>query len=127
MALYIDSDVLILFLKGDEKIASRIEKAISEHGKLALPSIVCFEVLCGSFNEMKRIHDFSKDVEIAPFDRNAAQIASAIYKHLKSKGEILELGDIAIAAIAISNSQEKPCILTNNIRHFSRIPGLKLA
>jgi tRNA(fMet)-specific endonuclease VapC len=62
-------------------------------------------------------------VNIAPIAEREALSAGNILAELRKKGEIIGLEDVLIAASAVANQ----CIVvTANIRHFSRIKGLKV-
>ncbi|HEY9246218.1 MAG TPA: hypothetical protein VIO11_05155 [Candidatus Methanoperedens sp.] len=56
------------------------------------------------------------------FDKPAAEKADKIHVMLMNSGGLIELQDVLIAGIVISNKEE---LVTNNINHFRRIPGLK--
>ena len=62
-------------------------------------------------------------VTVLPYDVAIAKVFGSIRAHLESKGMILPDADIQIAATAIGNTLE---LVTGNVRHFKRIPGLKL-
>jgi tRNA(fMet)-specific endonuclease VapC len=66
--------------------------------------------------------NFFSQVTILDFSLKAAMEAGKIYKDLKSKGMMIDIEDILIAAIAISNNLK---LATDNKNHFSRINGLE--
>ncbi len=61
-------------------------------------------------------------VNIVSFDTKAAYICGRIRAELEKQGKPLDLADLEIAAIAISNDF---ILVTNNVRHFERLPLLK--
>ena len=61
-------------------------------------------------------------VNIVGFDTKAAYVCGRIRADLEKKGTPLDLADLEIASIAISNDL---ILITNNIRHFKRVPFLK--
>ncbi|NOQ63537.1 MAG: PIN domain-containing protein [Methyloprofundus sp.] len=61
-------------------------------------------------------------VNIVGFDSKAAYICGQIRAELEKRGTPLNLADLEIASIAIANDLT---LITNNIRHFKRIPLLK--
>lgn len=91
-------------------------------------SISLFELYYGAWNSLKsqenilKIKSLLKTVEMLEFDKPAAEEAGRIHSMLESSGESIELQDILIAGIVISRNEE---LVTNNIKHFRRIPGLK--
>lgn len=62
-------------------------------------------------------------VTVLPYDTSTAKVFGRIRAHLEEAGEILPDADIQIAATALGHALE---LVTGNLRHFSRIGGLKL-
>ncbi len=62
-------------------------------------------------------------VTVLPYDISIAKVFGKIRAHLEEIGTILPDADIQIAATAIGYDLE---LITGNLRHFSRIPDLKL-
>ena len=62
-------------------------------------------------------------VNIVPVTENEALIAGNILADLRRQGEMIGLEDVLIAASALVNQY---IVVTANIRHFSRIKGLKV-
>ncbi|MCK4711014.1 MAG: type II toxin-antitoxin system VapC family toxin [Gammaproteobacteria bacterium] len=61
-------------------------------------------------------------VNIVSFDTKAAYICGRIRAELEKQGKPLDLADLEIASIAIANDL---ILVTNNVRHFKRLPLLK--
>ena len=62
-------------------------------------------------------------VTVLPYGIGIAKVFGKIRAHLEEIGTILPDADIQIAATAIGYDLE---LITGNLRHFSRIPDLKL-
>ena len=62
-------------------------------------------------------------VTVLPYDIGTAKIFGRIRAHLEKTGAVLPDADIQIAATALNHGLE---LVTGNLRHFSRIAGLKL-
>jgi predicted nucleic acid-binding protein len=62
-------------------------------------------------------------VTILPFDLSTARVFGMIRAELEMAGNILPDADLQIAATAIYHDLE---LVTGNIRHFQRIPNLRL-
>ncbi|HSF39537.1 MAG TPA: type II toxin-antitoxin system VapC family toxin [Thermoanaerobaculia bacterium] len=62
-------------------------------------------------------------VTILPFDTASARIYGEIHAKLASEGQIVADADLQIAATAIRHELE---LVTGNLRHFERIPGLRI-
>ncbi|HQG27382.1 MAG TPA: PIN domain-containing protein, partial [Candidatus Ozemobacteraceae bacterium] len=71
----------------------------------------------------RHLQEFLLPFEILPFDSAAAIEYGAIRHHLEKNGSPIGPMDTLIAAHALSAGA---CLVTNNEREFSRVPGLKL-
>lgn len=60
---------------------------------------------------------------ILPFDQKASKEAILIYQQLKQSGNLIEMPDLFIGAVAKANGLK---LATLNEKHFARIPGLEL-
>ena len=58
---------------------------------------------------------------IIPFDRRAAEVYGELRAELEREGRRLDEPDLRIAAIARSR---RLTLVTGNVRHFARVPGL---
>jgi tRNA(fMet)-specific endonuclease VapC len=58
---------------------------------------------------------------VLPFDTVAARRFGELKAHLERRGEPLAEPDLRIAAIAVSRELT---LVTRNVRHFRRVPGL---
>ncbi len=61
-------------------------------------------------------------VNIIGFDSKSAYICGRIRAELEKRGTPLDLADLEIASIAIANNL---ILVTNNLRHFKRVPLLQ--
>jgi predicted nucleic acid-binding protein len=61
-------------------------------------------------------------IGILPFAYKEAMKAGELIQHLYSMGQPIGIEDIMIASIALCNALT---VVSGNIKHFSRIPGLK--
>ena len=61
-------------------------------------------------------------VNIIGFDTKAAYVCGRIRAELEKRGMPLDLADLEIASIAIANNLT---LITNNVRHFKRVPLLQ--
>jgi tRNA(fMet)-specific endonuclease VapC len=58
---------------------------------------------------------------ILPFDEDAAEVYGPLRAQLERAGRRLDEPDLRIASIALSRELT---VVTGNVRHFSRVPGL---
>jgi len=61
-------------------------------------------------------------VNIIRFDSKAAYVCGRIRAELEKRGTPLDLADLEIASIAIANNL---ILVSNNLRHFKRVPLLQ--
>jgi predicted nucleic acid-binding protein len=60
---------------------------------------------------------------ILPYDAEVARVFGEIYAHLESTGNLLADADLQIAATALYHGLD---LVTDNLRHFARVPGLTI-
>lgn len=123
----IDSDCIIDFLKGEKKAVDIIKQYKEE---IATTEINIFEVILGIYinkkentKEEESAKSFFDSVYIMNIDGWGTK-AAKIFADLATKGKVIEQNDCLIASIMILNSCSK--IITNNIKHFSRIKGIEV-
>lgn len=120
-----DSDVLIDALRGAEPSTSRVKGAIRD-GVLATTAVTAFELLAGARGDRERaqVAALLGPLEILPLDAAAAAAAAGIHLDLVSSGRGIGMADCLIAGICLTRSI---ALLTRDIAHFERVPGLRLA
>ncbi len=69
------------------------------------------------------LRNFLRWVSVAPIGRSVMQRFARIRGDLRGRGQLIGDPDILIAATAI---QHGAILVTRNIRHYGRVPGLKL-
>ncbi len=90
--------------------------------------ITLFELYYGAKCSVKQeesvsdINSLLKSVDILAFDKPAAEKAAEIRAGLINSGEPVDIMDVLIAGIVMSRKEE---LVTNNTKHFRRIPGLR--
>ncbi|OGT25341.1 MAG: hypothetical protein A2Z17_04635 [Gammaproteobacteria bacterium RBG_16_66_13] len=63
------------------------------------------------------------NVRVLPFDRPAAETYGRLRAELERVGTPLSEPDLRIAAIALTHDLT---VVTGNVRHFARVPGLQV-
>ncbi|HEX9270491.1 MAG TPA: PIN domain-containing protein [Candidatus Limnocylindria bacterium] len=63
----------------------------------------------------------ARAADILPFDAPAAEVYGSLRAALESQGRRLDEPDLRIASIALSR---RLTLVTANVRHFARVPGL---
>lgn len=125
MALILaDSDVLIDALRGRPLALARIAEGL-ERGDLATTGVNQFELLSGAKapKDEKKVGKLLAALVILPFDARAGEIAAEVCRRLAANGKGIGMADYQIAGICLSRSAT---LLTRNVSHFERVPGLRL-
>lgn len=127
MKYLLDTDTLIFWLKGNVQIEAKAK--FFGLTQLSYSSISHAELHFGAHNSQyieKNLFAISvveQKLQRLDFDKKAAELFGEIKAQLKRQGNLVLDADIMIASIAISN---RLILVTNNIKHFQRIPNLKL-
>jgi tRNA(fMet)-specific endonuclease VapC len=123
----LDTNICIYAMKSrDLELAAKLDKL---QGKCAVSDITIFELYAGvdgyaaPEQRLEIIESFITRVKILPFDTKAARIAGPLRYKLRASGEMIRAYDLLIAATAISHSL---ILMTNNLREFNRVEGLRL-
>jgi len=125
MSFVADTDVLIDFLRGSGEGAERIELELKT-GALCTTSISAFELWVGArgAREVKLIEALLGATVILPLDEAAARRSAEVRRLLDGKGLTIGMADSLIAGTCLHFGG---VLITRNTKHFSRVPGLKLA
>ncbi len=92
-------------------------------------TISVFELWAGLANshsktqEIQEIEQLISSMPLLVLDKVSAEKAGVIFSGLERQGNIVQTEDCMIAGIALA--QNCP-VLTRNVKHFERIPGLKI-
>ena len=104
-------------------------------GQMCISSITLSELLHGVeksamvSHNLRKVEDFVSRLEVLPYDNNAAAHYGNIRADLEKKGtligvnDLLGVNDLHIAGHARSESL---ILVTNNMREFVRVEGLRL-
>jgi tRNA(fMet)-specific endonuclease VapC len=122
----LDTDSVSFALRGQGNVGTRI----LEHrpSELCVSSITVAELRYGATRRKSaKLHQlidmFTSDVAVAPFDEVCAAHFGRVASELASQGAPIGEFDALIAAHAITL---EVTLITNNLRHFNRVRGLKV-
>jgi tRNA(fMet)-specific endonuclease VapC len=126
----LDTNAIIAVLNSpNSPVRMRIDAAIGSGGRLAISSIVLFELWYGAAKSARpernarRIADFlAGPIEVLPFEFGDAQEAGDIRAALERAGTPVGPYDVLIAAQA---RRRDALLVTANGREFGRVPRLK--
>ncbi len=122
----VDSDALINFLKGEKEAVKTIRKL--QNQPLYISIISVGEILEGLFEtkNKKKLTSFKellKTVTIINVDLPIIEKFAFIRKSLRQKGLLIDNFDLLIASTCLTHDL---ILITMNVSHFKRIPGLKI-
>jgi tRNA(fMet)-specific endonuclease VapC len=127
--MILDTSFLIDLLRGREKAIAKIKTLEAESIATNISSPSIFELFVGisltkkPAAEKKKIMDVLESWGTMALDSECAARGGIIHGQLIKDGEPIDPEDSMIAAIALVNSET---LLTNNTKHFSRVPNLKI-
>ena len=127
MSWLLDTDILVHFLRGHERVADRMAAVPSS--SLAMPAIAVAELCYGAFASaeveanLKTIDTLRHRIRVLPFEDEAAVLFGRLKASLRSTGSLLPDSDLFIAATALVTGR---VLVTANTAHFQRLDGLRL-
>jgi|SRR6266540_4913007 len=126
MKYLLDTDTVSYALRGEGQVAGRI--TAHKPSSLCISAITLAELRFGADRKgSRRLHGlidtFAAAVEVVDFGEDAALEFGRIGTILAEGGTPIGDFDVLIAAHAASL---RCTLVTNNVRHFSKVPGLGL-
>ncbi|MDI6736503.1 MAG: type II toxin-antitoxin system VapC family toxin [bacterium] len=120
----IDTDVIIDYLREIPVYGNVLSWALEEYECCVSP-ITTYELYYGGFysEKMEGVRDVLSSLIFLPWDNKSSEEATRIHVDLVKQGMDIGVKDILIAGICLSSSLP---LLTRNVDHFSRIPGLNV-
>ena len=127
MIYMFDTDTVSFFMKDNPK---EIRKKVAKHNKddFCISAITCAELMFGlKKNYSEKLDFWLNEVldrfRVISFDDASSIIYGEIRATLEKSGNPLDNMDMLIAASALA---AKATLVSNNVKHFSRIKGLKI-
>jgi tRNA(fMet)-specific endonuclease VapC len=123
----LDTDTLIYSLKGETAVKKNLRDHF--HDPLKMSVITLMELYYGAHKSQKVASNLAKiktlefSFEIIPISEESAEIFGITKAELEKAGLTLDDFDLIIASCALTNNL---VLVTNNVRHFKRIEGLRL-
>jgi tRNA(fMet)-specific endonuclease VapC len=120
----LDADSVSYALRGQGRVAQRILG--HQPSELCISSVTLAELWFGaeakgSTRLRQAIRAFLGDVEVVPFDAAAAERLGSLAAELAGRGVPIGSFDTLVAAQALCLGL---IVVTNNTKHFERVPGL---
>jgi len=123
----LDTDTVIYSLKGEPAVNKNLREHF--HDPLKMSVITLMELYYGAHKSQKiasnlaKIKTLENSFEIVPISEKSAEVFGIIKAQLEKAGSPLDDFDLIIASCALSDNL---VLVTNNVKHFQRIEGLKL-
>ena len=127
MRYMIDTNICIYVQK--KKHPSVLRKFKENFFRLCISAVTYAELVVGVEKSEKKeknivaLRDFMRFLEVVPFDIEAAKEYGIIRAKLEKSGKVIGNNDMMIAASA---KVKNMILVTNNIREFERVDGLRL-
>jgi len=124
----LDTNIITAFLKNDLRVVQRVSDYLELFEKLTINIISYYEILrglkdLGNEEKLKWFEGFIQENELVSIRKDTVEKAAEIYVYLKKEGNLIEDADILMASTAIV---EDLVLITNNIKHFKRVKGLRI-
>jgi tRNA(fMet)-specific endonuclease VapC len=134
LGLVLDSSTVIAAERLKQSVADLIESIFRTHGpvELSLAPVSVAELVHGIFraqtsaaNQRRReyIDELVKLLPLHPITLQTGYLLGEIEGQEAAKGNVLPFNDLLIAAAAIEQGY---AVLTENLRHFEKIPGVQV-
>ncbi len=124
----LDTDISIYILnERPAHVLRRFRDTDASQMAISAPSVA--ELRYGALKSARvaenseRLGVFLRPLRILPFDEAAAERHAWVKHTLSRQGALIGVMDILIAAIALAGDHT---LVTNNVREFSRVPGLRI-
>lgn len=127
MIYLLDTDTCIDVLRQKPGMVNRLEQI--SPADCAVSMVTVYELLCGvgkaqhPDKERAKVERFVSAITLLPFDRSAAESSAQIRTDLEQRGIPIGPYDLLIAGQALANGLT---LITNNVKEFQRVAGLKL-
>lgn len=123
----IDTDILIFFLKGNEKVVRGFRERASVPKALSVVSYG--ELYYGAMRSARREENLARIrrlcelIPVLDASWSVMETYGSLKASLHEKGNPMDDFDLIIASTALTHGLR---LITNNLRHYARIPGLEV-
>ena len=123
----LDTDTIIYILKGHPVVEKNLRQRL--HDPMKISVITLMELYYGAYkskqlsSNLAKIKRLESDLETIPIGKEEAEIFAIHKANLESPGIPLDDFDLILASCALTHNL---ILVTNNVRHFQRIEGLRI-
>lgn len=126
MRFLLDANAVIALLNDTPlKLGQRVRR--ERPGDVAISAIVAHELFFGAFKSRRAAHNVTVidalQFAVLEFDKEDARQAGQVRAHLAARGTPIGPYDVLIAGQAVARNL---ILITNNIKEFGRVPGLRI-
>ena len=132
MGLILDSSIVIDAERHGDTVERMIERVVAAAGdqEAALSAIGLTELMHGLYRaktpavRLRRqsfLDEVLADLTVYPYTRETALLAGKLDGEQQNKGVVIPFADLLIGATALSLGFS---VMTANMRHFQKVPGL---
>jgi tRNA(fMet)-specific endonuclease VapC len=127
MKYLLDTNICVYWLKGNEQIELKILSVGMDN--VALSFINVSELYYGAYksqrieSNLNLVRQLTGQLNVVESDEAISEIFGQLKAELEGAGAIIDDADLFIAACAMVHGL---ILVTNNMKHFKRIKGLKM-
>jgi predicted nucleic acid-binding protein len=123
----LDINIISLLLKNDKHILSMFNAELEKGNMCIIPPIAYYEIKRGllavnASAQLRLFENLCRALSIGRMEIKTWDEAANLYVNLRRFGNLIEDADLFIAAFCIVGGYT---LVTDNTKHFDRIPALK--
>lgn len=123
--MVLDTDTISYFLRGNQSVK---EKFIEHQNELSSTTVNYSELIYGLTKKdnkkyLSKVELIFKNIKLYSFDKKSANTFGVLKASMQKQGIVVADMDLMIASIALSYDE---VLISNNLKHFSKIEGLRV-
>ena len=123
--MVLDTDTISYFLRGNESVKAKI---IEHQKELASTTVNYSELIYGltkkdSKRYLPKVELIFENIKLYSFDKKSARIFGILKAQMQKEGIVVADMDLMIASITLTYDE---VLISNNIKHFSKVKGLRI-
>lgn len=123
-----DTNIISAIIEDNEVVVKTFESLHNDGHIFIVSAINYYEIIRGLTlpkyqKKLTKFKAFLSKTEIIMLSIEVLDTAAIIYQQLKPQGQLIEDADTLIAATAL---EEQAILVTDNTKHFARVPNLNL-
>jgi tRNA(fMet)-specific endonuclease VapC len=123
----LDTSVLVALIRKDKAAIAGLTAEAERGGKVSTTTVNLCELYSGAYGskdpqkELAKVQDLLSNLGLLELDAGAAERYGELVNDAALKRAPIGDFDLIIASIALEHEQK---LVTRNVKHFSRVPGL---